>query len=169
MSGQPVSEADLMRLLEAARWAPSSGNSQPWRFVYARAGTPHFDRLFQLLVEANRAWCVRAGALIVTLSKTKLDNGNPARTHSYDTGAAWMSIALQGSLMGLVVHGMAGFDRDRARVDLNVPEDIDVEAMIAVGHPGKVEDLSERDQAREKPSTRRPVQELIFEGRFGAA
>jgi nitroreductase len=166
MSGQPVSDADLMRLFEAARWAPSSGNSQPWRFVYARAGTPHFDRLFQLLVEANRAWCVRAGVLIVALSKTKLDNGNPARTHSYDTGAAWMSLALQGSLMGLVVHGMGGFDRDRARVDLNVPEDFAVEAMIAAGHPGKVEDLSERDQAREKPSTRRPVQELIFEGRF---
>jgi nitroreductase len=166
MSGAPMSESQLMRLFEAARWAPSSANFQPWRFIYARAGTPHFERLFDLLVEANRAWCARAGALIVVISKTKLDNGNPARTHSYDTGAAWMSLALEGSHLGLVVHGMAGFDYNRARVDLGVPEDYAVEAMIAVGHPGKVEDLSESNRAREKPSTRRPVKESVFEGRF---
>jgi nitroreductase len=169
MNGVPMSEAELMRLFEAARWAPSCSNSQPWRFVYGRAGTRHFERLFELLGERNRAWCVRAGALIVALSKTTFENGDPSRTHSYDAGAAWMSLALQGSLLGLVVHGMAGFDYDRARVDLGVPEDYAVEAMIAVGHPGRVEDLSERDRAREVKSTRRPVQESVFEGRFGTA
>src|SRR5580698_4825450 len=102
MSGEPVSEAKLMRLFEAARWAPSSANAQPWRFAYARAGTPHFERFFNLLVEANRAWCARAGALILVVSKTKNDAGNPLRTHSFDTGAAWMSLALQGWVMGLV-------------------------------------------------------------------
>jgi nitroreductase len=166
MNGAPASEAELMRLFEAARWAPSCANSQPWRFVYGRAGTPHFQRLFELLAEGNRPWCARAGALIVVLSKTTFDNGRPTRTHSYDTGAAWMSLALQGSLMGLVVHGMAGFDYDRARVELGVPEDFAVEAMIAVGHPGKIEDLIERDRVREKPSTRRPTSESVFEGRF---
>jgi nitroreductase len=167
MNGEPMSEAELMRLFEAARWAPSCANSQPWRFVYARAGTPHFDRLFGLLAEGNRTWCARAGALIVALSKTTFDNGSPMRTHSYDTGAAWMSLALEGSQMGLVVHGMAGFDYERARVDLGVPADFAVEAMIAVGHPGRVEDLSERDRTREKPSSRRPVSGSIFEGKFG--
>lgn len=166
MSGEPMSVQDMLRLFEAARWAPSSGNFQPWRFVYGRAGTPHFERLFGLLSEGNRGWCRRAGALIVVLSKTSFDDGRPARTHSFDTGAAWMSLALQAMKMELVVHGMAGFDRDRARTDLAVPEGFDVEAMIAVGYHGIVEDLDEKNRTRESPSGRRPVQELIFEGRF---
>jgi nitroreductase len=166
MSGEPVNEADLLRLFEAARWAPSAGNHQPWRFIYARAGTPHFEPLFKLLVEANQAWCVRAGALIVVLSKTHLDNGNHARTHSFDAGSAFMSLALQGSAMGLVVHGMGGFSHDRARSELGIPDAFATECMIAVGHPGKFEDLVERDRLREAPSGRRPVQESIFEGRF---
>ncbi|HEY4360633.1 MAG TPA: nitroreductase family protein [Bryobacteraceae bacterium] len=169
MSGEPVSEGDLLRLFEAARWAPSSGNNQPWRFVYGRAGTASFDGFFNLLVEANRAWCVNAGALVVVLSRKVNDAGKPARTHSFDTGAAWMSLALQGTAMGLVVHGMQGFDYERARAELGVPEEFAVEAMIAIGHPGKVEDLSEKDQAREKPNTRKPLKELVFEGRFPAA
>ncbi len=166
MSGEPVSEAGLMRLFEAARWAPSSGNHQPWRFVYARAATPYFDTFFDFLTEGNRAWCPRAGALIVVLSKTHLDNGNPARTHSFDAGSAFMSLALQGWKMGLVVHGMAGFSHDRARSELAIPDGFAVECMIAVGHPGKVEDLVERDRLREAPSGRRPIKESVFEGRF---
>jgi nitroreductase len=166
MNGEPMSQAELMRLFEAARWAPSCANSQPWRFVYARAGTPHFQRLFELLAEGNRPWCARAGALIVVLSKTTFENGSPTRTHSYDTGAAWMSLALQASHMGLVAHGMAGFNYDRARVDLGVPEGYAVEAMIAVGHPGRLEDLPESHRHREVKSMRRPVQESVFEGKF---
>src|SRR6266849_1452382 len=118
MDGEAVSEADLMRLFEAARWAPSSANGQSWRFVYARAGTRHFERLFGLLVDANKVWCVRAGALVVVLSKATFDNGRASRTHSYDTGAAWMSLALPASLLGLVAHGMEGFDYDRAKAEL---------------------------------------------------
>lgn len=166
MNGEPMSEADLLRLFEAARWAPSSANLQPWRFLYARAGTPHFERFHGLLVEANKPWTAHAGALIVVLSKTAFDNGRPARTHSFDTGAAWMCVALQGASMGLVVHGMGGFDVDRARTELGAPDGFAVEAMIAVGHPGKIEHLSEKDRAREAPSGRKPVSELVFEGRF---
>ena len=169
MSGEPMSESDLMRLFEAARWAPSSGNGQPWRFIYARAGTPHFPRLFDLLGEANRTWCARAGALVVVISRTAFDNGRPARTHSFDTGSAWMSIALEGHWMGLVTHGMAGFDFDRARTELGVPGDYTVEAMLAIGHPGKLEDLPEKLREREVKSTRRPARESVFEGRFPAA
>lgn len=106
---------------------------------------------------------------MVVLSRKVNDAGKPARTHSFDTGAAWMSLALQGTAMGLVVHGMQGFDYERARAELGVPEEFAVEAMIAIGHPGKVEDLSEKDQAREKPNTRKPLKELVFEGRFPAA
>ena len=166
MNGAALSQDEIMRLFEAARWAPSSGNSQPWRFVFALAGTPHFERLLNLLVDANRAWCVKAGALIVALSKKTGDSGGPMPTHSFDAGAAWMSLALQGSAMGLVTHGMAGFDYARARVDLAVPDDFAVEAMVAVGHPGAVEDLPEKYRARETPSNRRPAAESVFEGVF---
>jgi nitroreductase len=168
MSGALVAQADLFRLFEAARWAPSSGNNQPWRFVYGLAGTPHFEPLFNLLVDGNKPWCGRAGALVVVLSRKTRDNGQPARTHSLDTGAAWMSLALQGSRQGLVVHGMEGFDYDRARTELLVPEDHEVEMMIAIGHPGAVEDLPERYRGREAPSERHPVASKLFEGRCAA-
>ena len=166
MNGEPVSHENLMRLFEAARWAPSSDNAQPWRFVYARRGTPHFEKLFGLLVKWNQIWAVRAGALVVVLSKKNFDEGRPSATHSYDTGAAWMSIALEASLLGMVVHGIAGFDHPRARVEVGVPDDYDVEAMIVLGNPGNVEDLPERYRAREFPNARRPVSESAFEGMF---
>jgi nitroreductase len=168
MSGEAMSESDLLRLFEAARWAPSSGNGQPWRFLYARAGTDHFAKFFGLLSEGNRPWCVRAGALAVVLSRKTFEDGRPSPTHSYDTGAAWMSLALQGSILGFVVHGMAGFDRMRARAELSVPENYDVEAMIALGHPGRIEDLPERYRARDVKSGRKPVREFAFEGAFPA-
>ncbi len=164
MNGEPLSQGELMRLFEAARWAPSSGNSQPWRFVYARAGTPHFARIFDLLAEGNKPWCARAGALVVVLSKKTSDKGLPLRTHSFDTGSAWMSLALEGSLLGLVVHGMAGFDYDRAKETVGASDDYQVEAMIAIGRPGRVEDLPESYRARETPNSRRPVNESVFEG-----
>src|SRR3954447_11084041 len=82
MSGQPIEKEDLLRLFEAARWAPSSGNNQPWRFLYGRAGTPAFSTFLELLAEGNRVWCQRAGALVLVASKTTRDNGKPARTHS---------------------------------------------------------------------------------------
>lgn len=166
MSGEALSEQDLLRLFEAARWAPSSGNNQPWRMLYARAGTPAFATFFDLLVPGNQIWCHRAGALLCVVSKNTRENGAAARTHSFDTGAAWMSLALQGLAMGLVVHGMEGFDYDRARAALRVPDDHTVECMIAVGHPGRVEDIPEKLQAREQPSDRRPVSSFAFEGGF---
>ena len=155
-----------MRLFEAARWAPSSANAQPWRFVYAQAGTEFFPQFFDLLSAGNKSWCERAGALAVVLSKKTFDNGRHSPTHSYDAGAAWMSLALQGSALGLVVHGMAGFDYERARLELKVPEGYSVEAMFAVGYAGKMEDLPEKDRVREAPGGRRPVSESVFAGRF---
>jgi nitroreductase len=168
MNGEPMTEAELMQLFEAARWAPSSGNGQPWRFLYARAKTPEFPRFFDLLTEGNRPWCARAGALVVVLSRTTFDNGHPARTHSFDAGAAWMSLSLEGHWMGIVTHGMAGFDYGRAHTELAVPNEYAVEAMIAIGHPAGVDDLPEKYRAREVKNIRQPVRELAFEGRFPA-
>lgn len=167
MSGEPVDREQLLRLFEAARWAPSGANRQPWRFVFAHRGTPAFDALFNALNEGNQAWNVRSGALIALLSRTVTAQGKPQTSRSFDSGAAWMSLALQGSAQGLVVHGMGGFDRDAVRRALDVPDDVDIELMVAVGHPGRVEDLPPHQQEREHPSDRLPLSELVFEGRWG--
>ena len=167
MSGESLTEAELMRLFEAARWAPSSFNEQPWRFVYAERDGEHWPRFFELLSEGNRRWAGAAALLVVVVSRTTFErNGNPSRTHSYDTGAAWQNLALQGCRMGLVVHGMAGFDYERARDVLEVPEGFSVEAMIAVGRPAPAEALPEALREREVPSGRKPVAEIAYSGVF---
>jgi nitroreductase len=166
MSGEELTDEELLTLFEAARWAPSSMNNQPWRVLYAPRGSSHWPLFFDLLVDSNKVWCARAAALLVVVSKDTFESGKPCRTHSYDSGAAWMSLALQGSLMGLVVHGMQGFDYERARTALNIPEGYQVEAMAAVGRPGRVEDLPEQLQAREIPSERRPLAQSVCEGPF---
>ena len=122
MSGEPIDEADLFVLFEAARWAPSAGNTHPWRILYARRDTEQWPLFFDLLVERNKVWCVRASALLLFISRTTNEQtGKPLVTHTYDTGAAWENLALQGTMRGLVVHGMAGFDYARARVALDFP------------------------------------------------
>ena len=166
MSGEEIDEATLLSLFEAARWAPSSNNNQPWRFIYARRNTPHWNVLFNLINESNQLWAKNAAVLIVVISKTTFDSGKPARTHTYDTGAAWVSLALQGSLKGLVVHGMQGFDYDKAKEALQVPDDYSVEAMIAVGQKGKKEDLPGYLHEREFPSSRKSIAEIAMEGIF---
>jgi nitroreductase len=167
MSGKEVSLEELMSLFEAARWAPSSFNNQPWRFLFARRGTEHWETFTDLLVDSNKVWARQAAALIVVLSKTTFDhNGKPARTHSFDAGAAWENLALQGTAMGFVVHGMQGFSYSRAKEELRVPDEYEVEAMIAVGRPGEKEDLPEELQEREYPSPRKKLKEIVFEGPF---
>jgi nitroreductase len=166
MSGAPLEREQLMRLLEAARWAPSGGNLQPWRLAFALAGTADFPRFLAALNEGNRVWCARAGALLVLASRTTRADGKPNRSHSLDAGAAWMSLALQGSRMGLVVHAMGGFDEALARAATGAPPDLHVECMIAAGHPGRVDELPEKLRAREVPSGREPVAAFAAEGRF---
>ena len=167
MSGESISDEELMSLFEAARWAPSSRNNQPWRFIFAKRDSPEWDNLFNLLVEKNQQWCKRAAVLIVVISKNIFDYQSlPNLTHSFDTGSAWQSLALQGSLNNLVVHGMAGFDYEKSKKELNIPDEYTVEMMFAVGKHGKKEDLPEELQKVEVPSSRIEVKELIFEGKF---
>ncbi len=166
MSGEEITGEELLTLFEAARWAPSSGNNQPWRVLYATRNSCHWPLFFDLLVDSNKVWCANAAALLFFISKTTFENGKPCRTHSYDSGAAWMSLALQGSMLGLVVHGMQGFDYERARTVLNIPEEFQVEAMAAVGRPGRSEQLPEPLQARETPNDRRPLTQSVCEGPF---
>ena len=165
MSGEPLAESELLTLFEAARWAPSASNLQPWRIFYAMRDTPEWPVFFGLLKESNQVWCRNAAALLVFASvSVNPKTGTPLKTHSYDTGSAWVSVALQGWLKGLVVHGMAGFDYEQARQRLVIPGDWRVEAMAAVGRPGPVVDLPENLRPREVPSTRQPVTDFAFRG-----
>ena len=169
MSGEEISQEELMRLFEAARWAPSSFNGQQWRALYARRGTEHWQTFFDLLVDANKTWAKNAAVLVVFISRKLFDHDNePSVTHSYDCGAAWENFALQGFQQDLVVHGMQGFDYERARKDLRIPDEFHVEAMAAVGRPGPKELLPEKLQARESPNDRRKLSGSIFEGPFQA-
>ncbi len=167
MSGDAVSHEEMMTLFEAARWAPSSFNGQPWRFIYAHKGEKGWDKLFGSLVEFNQAWVKNAGALILIVSKTTFDHNNqPSRTHSFDAGAAWANLALQGSVMDLVIHGMSGMDYDTARKAFNIPQDYEIEAMVAVGKPAEPIALPEAMRAMEKPSDRKAIAEFAFNGEF---
>jgi len=165
MSGEAISREQLMSLFEAARWAPSSYNAQPWRMLYALRASEHWPTFFGLLVAGNQAWVKNAAALVLFVSKRINDRtGQPSISHSFDTGAAWGYFALQGSLLGLVVHGMQGFDYARAQRELRIPEDFRIEAMIAVGRPAPRDTLPSGLQEREYPSDRRRLDETVCDG-----
>lgn len=167
MSGESIAPDELLRLFEAARWAPSSFNSQQWRALYARRATEHWLVFLGLLVEGNKAWAKNAAALVVFISRRNFEyNNEPSVSHSYDCGAAWQNFALQGFSQGLVVHGMEGFNYDRARTELAIPDDFQVEAMAAVGKPGVKESLPEKLQKAEGPNQRRKISSSICEGPF---
>ena len=169
-TGEAMSQEELLRILEAARWAPSSYNAQPWRFVYAHRNTPAWPVLLGLLIEFNQLWAREAAVLLIALSKRRMgpDGGNPNHTHSFDTGAAWSNLALQATAQGWHAHGMVGFDIPRAAADLGVPDEYRVEAAIAIGRQGDKAVLPEALQAREAPSLREPIAKFAFEGHFSA-
>ncbi|MGI8956213.1 MAG: nitroreductase family protein [Chthoniobacterales bacterium] len=165
MSGEEISPEELMRLFEAARWAPSSSNAQQWHALYARRNTEHWPTFLGLLVEGNKAWAQHAAVLVLFISREIFEyNGEESVSHSYDCGAAWENFALQGFSQGLVVHGMEGFDYERARTELKIPTGFRVEAMAAVGKPGAKETLPEKLRAKESPNERRKLSESICEG-----
>ncbi|MFM0739598.1 nitroreductase family protein [Paraburkholderia xenovorans] len=166
-----ISEATLLTLFEAARWAPSSYNSQPWRFVYARRDTPHWERFLTFLNEFNQSWAKHAAAIVIVLSKSTFTPPGgaaeiPAPTHSFDTGAAWGYLALQASLSGWHAHGLAGIEREIIRRELAVPDAYSIEAAIAIGRAGDKTSLPEALQAREVQSQRNPLSAIASEGRL---
>ncbi len=169
MTGKPLATATLMRLLEAARWAPSTYNVQEWRFLYALHGGEHWQRFHGLLSEGNKGWCANAGALLLVASvgvfRDKEGRDNPV--HAFDAGLATQNLLLQAAALGLVAHAMAGFDRDAARRELALPADVHPQAMVAVGWPGDPDDLPENRREQDmKPSSRNPVGEFAFHGLY---
>jgi nitroreductase len=170
-TGEPISMAQLLTLFEAARWAPSCFNAQPWRFIWAQRDTEHWPRFLSLLSAYNQSWAKNAAALVVLVSKTTIlprgaDKEVPSLTHSLDAGAAWENLALQATRSGWATHGMVDFDMPRAATELGVPPDYRVEAAIAIGRRGDKSVLPEALQAREQPSDRLPLAQIVSEGRF---
>ncbi len=166
MSGENISNDELMTLFEAARWTPSANNLQPWRFIYTNTGTPEFESLLSSLADGNKTWCAKAGALILVISQKIMSDGKENVNRHFDTGSAWENFALQASQMNLVVHPMAGFNHAVVKEKFSIPDDYSIEIMIAVGRPGKIEELPEGYRAYETPSGRRPLEEIVFEGKF---
>jgi nitroreductase len=169
--GSEIAAADLEAIFDAARWAPSAFNFQPWRFLYARRDSEAWPVFLGLLVPFNQAWAERASVLIFVLSDTLIQGPgsaepSPSHSHSFDAGAAWALLALQATRLGFHAHGMTGVDFERARTDLGVPDRFRIEAAIAIGRIGHKSTLPEALQAREAPSDRKPVDEFAFEGAF---
>jgi nitroreductase len=167
MTGEELDDDDIMSLFEAARWAPSSFNNQPWRFIYAKRNTEHWHRLFNLLVDANKTWVKNAALLTVVISRKNFEfNEKPARTHQFDAGSAWENLALEASSRGIVAHGMQGFDYEKAKAELGIPADFEVMAMIAIGKRGPKENLPTELQDKEKPNDRKALKDIIMEGTY---
>ncbi|MFL6856404.1 MAG: nitroreductase family protein [Allosphingosinicella sp.] len=170
--GSDMPDEDLMTLFEAARWAPSAFNSQPWRFLYAKRGDENWERFLSLLIPWNQGWAHSASVLIYIVSDTLpfVDKASgapaPSTTHSFDAGAAWACLALQASLMGYHAHGMSGIQFDLARAELALPERYQLNAACVVGRIGDPAMLDEKLRAREVPSDRKSVEEFAFAGDF---
>ena len=169
-SDRPVGTGELRSLLEAARWAASSFNQQPWHFIVATKEVPaEYERLLGCLAPANALWAQHAPVLMLTVAKLTFDaNGAPNRHALHDVGQAAAGLALQATALGLAAHQMGGFDGERARAEFSIPGDYEPVAAIAVGYPGDPESLPERLRAREgAPRTRRGLGEFVFTGRWG--
>lgn len=169
--GSAMPQADLDTLFDAARWAPSASNHQPWRFLYAHRDTADWGRFLDLLVPANQTWAKNASVLLFVLSDRMMpvsgsDELRPFRTHSFDTGAAWALLALQATRLGYHTHGMAGIDYDRVPRELDIPDRFQVEAAVAIGRQADKSILPEQLQAREVPSGRKEIEAFAHAGNF---
>lgn len=169
--GSAMPQADLDTLFDAARWAPSASNYQPWRFLYAHRDSADWERFLGLLVPGNNVWAQHASVLMLILSDTLTaapgsTDYKPLHSHSFDAGAAWMALALQATRMGYRTHAMAGVDFDRARAELAVPDRFRLEAAVAIGRQADKAILPEALQAREMPSGRKPIEDFAFAGNF---
>jgi nitroreductase len=170
---RPVSRAQLLALLESARWAPSCYGDQPWRYiVWDRfADAAAWERALSCLTPANQEWARHAPILMLSLSADVFRaNGKPNRWAQHDTGAASENLCLQATALGLKAHQMGGFDADKARTLFGIPEDYTAMAMIAVGYQGTSEGLNDKLREREAaPRGRRPLEESFFAGVWGRA
>ena len=167
---RPVSNSDLELILEAGRWAASSNNEQPWRFIVARRSDKAvYDKLLEVLVPFNQEWAKTAPVLILTVAKRDFSAKETPNRHSmHDTGAALAHIMLEATALGLHAHGMAGFDSEKARKAFGIPDGYEPAAAVAIGYLGSPDSLPDRLRERElAPSARKPLAELAFGEKWG--
>ncbi len=163
-SDKEVSSAELNKLFEAARWAASSSNEQPWRFLVGRRGDDTYQKIFNALVEFNQSWAKSAPVLVLSVAKKTFSaKGHPNRCALHDTGAATANLALQATADGLHTHSMAGFDHEQVRASFAIPADYDLGAVTAIGYFGDPTTLPEHLHKMEvSPRQRKPLEEFVF-------
>jgi nitroreductase len=164
-----IADEDLEAIFAAAGLAPSAFNYQPWKFLYARRGDANWQRFLSLLVPFNASWAKDAAVLVFIVSDTKKRDGEAPTdfySHSFDAGAAWAQMALQATLLGYHAHGMTGLQFDKARAELGLPDDIRLEAAVAIGRRDAPDRLPEGLREREAPSARKAVAEIAFAGNY---
>jgi nitroreductase len=167
---QPVEPTKLQSLLEAARWAPSCFNEQPWSFIVATKDDPdQYQRLLSCLVEKNQSWARSAPVLMISVAaKNFAQTGKPNRHWFHDVGLAMSDLVAQATALDLFVHQMAGFSPDKARQTYNIPESHEAVAAIAIGYLGDPNSLPADLHERElKEQTRKPLNQFVFSGKWG--
>lgn len=165
LTGEPMEPDEFMPLFEAARWAPSSFNAQPWRFVYRMRSEDGWEEALGVLTEKNQRWAQHAAVLVLVASRRRMEyNDRESYTHSFDTGAAWENLALEATHRGLTAHAMNGFDKEQAYEVFDVPDVFRAETMIAIGKRAPEESLPE--DLRKEPSGRKPLSEITMRGSF---
>ena len=161
-SPEKIPDADIQALIEAACYAPSCFNEQPWRFLVASEKKELYI-MRDLLTEKNRRWASKAPLLILVLAHRYFAyNGKENRWHQFDSGTAWGYLSLEAQKRGLITHGMGGFKRKKTRETLNISEDYEIIAIIAVGKMGNKAGLEEEFKKEEFPNTRRPITESAW-------
>ena len=169
-AGTPVSKEDLLSLFEAARWAPSCFNEQPWRFLVARKEDGDaYEKMLGCLMEGNASWASAAPVLMITMAEsTFARNGNANRHAGHDLGLAVAQMTVEAQSRGLAMHQMGGILVDKIREAYAVPESVEILAGIALGHPGNPDSLPEGLKERElAPRSRNPMADMVFSGSFG--
>jgi nitroreductase len=164
-SEENVPESEVMALLEAARYAPSCFNEQPWRFIVAMA-QDELELMRGLLTETNQSWANKAPVLAAIIAKKQFGSGKDNYWHMFDSGTAWGFFALEAQRRGLIAHAMGGYNREKAQVMLGVPEEYSVITIVAVGKYGDKSQLPAALQSREQPNIRKPLSEIVSRGRF---
>jgi nitroreductase len=169
-SAQPIAPETLGSLFEAARWAPSSRNEQPWRFIVASQDQPEvFERAFGCLTEGNQRWAHNVPILMFGIAKRNFEHNDRPNAYAwYDLGQAMTNLTVQASAEGLYVHQMGGFQKDCVRIKFNIPEEYEPVVAVAIGYLGNLEQLSTEARERElMERTRKPLTELVFDGAWG--
>lgn len=163
---RPIDEPVLLSLIEAARFAPSASNLQPWRYVYALRDTPRFDELLSCLVPFNQDWAKNASALLFLAGVKAYDADRPLRHSDFDAGASWMALALEAHHQGLISHAMGGVEFEKAHQVLGLHEDLSLICAIAVGFAGNADTLPPHLKEREAASGRLSLEKIAFKDRY---